>query len=174
MKILYVAILALWGSLSSAKSDSPITGKYANLDAVAGSIVSLNVEFDMYKVREGSNRRPSYYYVIMPAPEPGIGGRFITYLGRMPSGTRLEVVSVNSRVKLGEVDYWLKLADSFDREIKGNVNRKIEPMAEPIEQQSFKLYSIASNVGLYEKGKRYSNGAPKLSETWFSLVKLNE
>jgi len=174
MKILYVAILTLLGNLSSAKPDSPINGKYANLDAIVGSIVSLNVEFDMYRVREGSSRRPSYYYIIMPAPEPGIGGRFITYLGRMPSGTHLEIVSVNGRGRSAKVEYCLKSVEGFDKEIKGNVNRKIESIAEPIDQQSFELYSIASNVGIYEKGKRYSNGAPKLNETWFSLVKLNE
>jgi len=172
MRILYVSILTLWGSLSLGKSDSDINEKY--LDAVVGSIVSLNAEFDMYRVREGSLRHPSYYYMIMPAPEPGLGGRFITYLGRMPSGTRLEIVSVNSRGKSGKVEYCLKPAEGFDKEIKGNVNREIESISEPIDQQSFVLYSIASNVGIYEKGERYSNGAPKLNETWFSLVKLNE
>jgi len=173
MKKLYFAVLSLFFGLLSAKSESSMNGKSTRFGTVVGSVVSLNVEFDMYKVREGSIRRPSYYYMIMPAPEPGLGGRFITYLGRMPSGTRLEIVSVNIDGPR-KMSYWLKLIAPLSSSIKGNVNRKIEAAEEPLDEQPFAIYSIASNVGIYEKGKQYSSGEPRLSETWFSLVKLNE
>jgi len=92
----------------------------------------------------------------------------------MPAGTQLQIVKVEKSKVLGQIGYWVKPIASINGRLKGSSSRKAHVPDENLDGQIYKLSSIASNVGLYEKGKTYSNGAPKLNATWFTLIKLNE
>jgi len=168
--ILLFSLIAFfsWWCEAFSKEES---GKFSGL---VGSILSINVDFDIYKIDMVGYKPPLIYYQIMPAPENGIGGRDLTYLGRMPAGTQMEVVSVEKGKWFEGMSYWVKLVSPVNDKLKGSSSRRVYVSEENLDEQTFKLSSIASNVGLYEKGKTYANGAPKLNETWFTLIKLNE
>jgi len=141
---------------------------------MVGSAISINADFDVYKIDMVGYKPPLIYYQIMPAPEHGVGGRDYTYLGRMPAGTELQIVKIEKSKVLKKIEYWVKPISSINGRLKGSSSRKAHVSDENLDEQIYKLSSIASNVGLYEKGKTYSNGAPKLNETWFTVIKLNE
>jgi len=143
------------------------------LGASVGSVLCINSDFDIYKIKVGSRKTYSFYYKIMPAPDVGIGGWEIAYLGRMPAGTQLEVVAVEKGRWFEKPSYWVKPISSINSRLKGDTSRKVHVSEANLDDQIYKLSSIASNVGLYEKG-HYSNGAPRLNGTWFTLIKLNE
>jgi len=156
-----------------AESKASTKEESSSFPEMVGSIVLINVDFDVYKIDMVGRRKPVIFYEIMPAPEYGVGGRDFTYLGRMPAGTELKIVRIGRSKFLRRIGYWVTPTSSIDGRLKGNSSRKVNVPDESLDDQIFKLSSIASNVGLYEKG-HYSNGAPKLNETWFTLIKLNE
>jgi len=141
-----------------------------------GTILRLKADFDIYKTRHG-NREPYFYsYSLMPAPEVGIGGRFYTYLGRMPAGTLLEIVSIKTtrraKNKMG-VNYQVSPISFSNEEVKGNAYRMAHESEVPLEDQVFRLLSLSVGLGIYSKGS-YFNGAPKLNDMWFDIIKIND
>jgi len=174
MRMIIIFIIAFSSIHGNGKSqeDGLIVPKSSL--GIEGAIVSVSVDFDIYRVRSGDSKSSIYYYIIMPAPDVGIGGRELTYLGRMPAGTQLEIVSLKKGKWFQQMSYWVRPVLSIDNRLKGSSSRKAYVLEENLDDQVYKLSSIASSVGLYEKGEFYSNGAPKLNETWFALIKLNE
>jgi len=112
----------------------------------------------------------------MPAPEAAIGGRFYTYLGRMPAGTLLQIVSAerdNRKIRKSRIRYRVIPLSPINDRIKGNISWTVHEPNEPLEQQIFSLSSVGVGQGIYGE-ESYSNGAPKLNEIWFEIINIDE
>jgi len=166
--LFFLTIASLWVEAANSELKSGY--------GMVGTILALKTDFDIYKTRHGNRESYTYSYTLMPAPEVGLGGRFYTYLGRMPAGTLLEIVSIETtrraKNKMG-VNYQVSPLSFSNDGIKGNISRTLHQPEVRLEDQSFRLISLGVGLGIYSEGG-YSNGAPKLNDTWFEIVKLKE
>jgi len=163
---LLLPLINLWGGELSHGPDKS--------QGIVGAAIVLKTDFDIYKIRHGDKRPYIYSYMIMPAPEISIGGRFYTYLGRMPAGTILEVTSFESSKGAKKGEYRVKAISPINDRIKANTPRKAHKVEENLEEQNFKLRGMEVRIGvssIYSEG-RYPDDTPKLNETWFEIIDI--
>lgn len=147
-----VGILALFltGCVQLAVVDSTDAPRF---QAMIGREYALMQPFLIRGVKRNSKDTEPDYILIMPPP--GIGGRFITDLGRAPVGSRFKIIGVvTHRSKLFPSTRYV-IAFS-DRGIVRAAGRKV-------------MINDASGFKSYEKPVS-PNGAPTLSRQYFQPI----
>lgn len=143
-------LAALAGCVQLARVDATADAKYRSL---VGREFELREDFLACGVKQDSARPAIHEVAIMPPP--GLGGRFIVALGRIPAGSRFRIVGVtNHRSELFPKTEYVVLF--LDHRIPGAEGKPV------------RIYNVAL-WPLYEKPAE-AGAAPTLSERYFRPV----
>jgi len=145
---------------------------------VIGSVLVTKVDFRVYRVNSGSRKKPIFHYSIDPASDTGVGGWEITELGRIPQGTKLQIVDLRKDRWFSRSTYWVRPLSPINQSLKpppprrGHLRKNGQPQID-LDRQTFKIISTASKRGSYAKGN-YPNGNPMLNEDLITVFQSNE
>jgi len=167
--LLLLPAILLWGGAYSPISNQPLEES----QSVMATILITKIDFDVYRVRIGNRKNPTYYYEILPAPDTGIAGPELEYLGQIPAGARLKIVELRKGRLFSRATYQVRPLSPISQSLKAHPRRESVKINTNLDSQIFQLRSTASPTGIYARGK-YPDGSPRLNETLFEIIPNKE
>jgi len=124
-----------------------------------GTVLMLKADFDVYQTKSGSRESPTFYYSLLPAPDTGIGGPEFDYLGRIPKGTKLQIIELRKGRIFSRPTYYVRPLSPINNNLEEHPSRKSVKAGTDLDKQIFKLRSTASPIGIYTRGKHADSSA---------------
>jgi len=164
-----LSLISLWGGV-----DSRYPNQNTNTSSfMIGKVLVTKFDFDVYRVRAGSRKKPAYYYKILPSPNVGIGGPELDYLGQIPVGTKLKIVGIRKGKAFNRSTYQAIPLSPINQNLKGNSFRESVEIEANLDDQAFNLGAAGGSKGIYAKGKN-PDKSPKLNDMWFEVIDPEE